>query len=181
MRQLGSVSEELATGEVKRLFDQVRAKLGMVPNIMRGMANSPAALEGYLAFSGALGQGALSAKLRERLALTVAESNGCSYCLAAHSALGKAVGLTDEEIQDSRGGVSPDRKVEAALRFARQVVEKRGEITDEEVAEVRKAGYGDAEIAEIVANVALNIYTNYFNHVANTEVDFPAVRELVRH
>ena len=179
MGRLASISEERPPPEVRRLFDQVRTRLGMVPNIMRGMANSPAALEGYLAFSEALGRGVLSAKLRERLALVVAESNGCDYCLAAHSALGRAVGLTEEEIQDSRGSVSPDSKVEAALRFTRHVVEKQGRASDEDVAEIRKAGYGDAEITEMVANVALNIYTNYFNHVAGTEVDFPAVRELV--
>jgi AhpD family alkylhydroperoxidase len=115
----------------------------------------------------------LSPQLREQIALAVAQENDCDYCLAAHTALGRSVGLSDEAIRDSRRGASPDSKTDAALRFARLIVEKRGRVSDEDVARVRYAGHTDAEIAEIVANVAVNIFTNYFNHVAETEVDFP--------
>jgi uncharacterized peroxidase-related enzyme len=162
-----------ADGKAKQLLDGVQARLGMAPNLMRAMANAPAVLEAYLGFSGALAKGVLPAALREQIALTVAEVNGCAYCLAAHSALGRSAGLSDEAIRDSRNGASPDRKTEAALRFARQVVERRGRVSDDDVARIRRAGHADAEIAEIVANVAVNLFTNYFNHVAETEVDFP--------
>lgn len=175
MPRLQAVEHASATGRARELLDGVEAQLGMVPNFMRTLANSPAALEGYLALSGTLRGGALSPKVREQLALTVVEVNGCAYCVAAHAALGKTVGLSDEDIEDSRRSVSPNSKVEAVLRFARQIVEKRGWVSDEDLAQVRKAGWDDAEITEIVGNVALNIYTNYFNHVAETEVDFPEV------
>ena len=114
----------------------------------------------------------------EQIAITVAEVSGCDYGLAAHSAVGKVVGLSDQDILDSRQGTSPDRRVDAALQFARTVLHQRGRVGDREVARLRRAGYGDGEIAEIVANVALNLFSNYFNHVAGTVVDFPEVRPL---
>ena len=104
--------------------------------------------------------------------------SGCEYCLAAHTAVGKSTGLGDEAIRDSRRGVSPDSKTDAALCFARQIVEQRGWVTDDDIARVRRGGHSDSEIAEIVANVAANLFTNYFNHVAETEVDFPRARKL---
>jgi uncharacterized peroxidase-related enzyme len=139
------------------------------------MANSPAVLEAYLGFGNSLGQSSLSPKLREQIALTVGEVNQCGYCLAAHCALGKMAGLGDEEIADSRRGASTDRKTEAILQFARQIVTERGWVSDDDVQSVRAAGVSDTEIAETVATVALNIFTNYFNHVAGTEIDFPEV------
>jgi uncharacterized peroxidase-related enzyme len=175
MPRLQAINPETASGKAKKLLDKVQAKLGMTPNILRTMANSPAVLEAYLGFSTALKGGLLPAKLREQIALAVSEANGCEYCLAAHSAVGKMVGLSEEDILDSRHGGSPDSKVEAALRFASQMVEKRGWVSDEDVVRLRSAGYEDAEIAEIVANVALIMFTNYFNHVAETVVDFPPV------
>ena len=149
--------------------------MGMTPNLMRTMANSPAVLEAYLGLGSALGKGSLSPKLREQISLAVSELNGCQYCLSAHSALGKMVGLGDEEIADSRRGLSPDRKTEAVLQFARKVVAERGWVSDDDVATLRAAGATDAELAEIVGVVALNTFSNYFNHVAETEVDFPQV------
>jgi AhpD family alkylhydroperoxidase len=135
-------------------------------------------LEAYLNFKETLAQGVLSPKLRERIALTVAEANGCDYCLAAHSAVGRIVGLSDEEIQDSRKGVAPESKMEAALRFVHQIVEKRGRVTDDSISRLRRAGYRDEEIIEIIANVVLSLFTNYINLAAHTAVDFPAVEEL---
>ncbi len=179
MQRLPALDPESATGEAKKLLDGVQARLGMTPNLMRTMANSPAVLQAYLEFGRALQSGALPAKLREQIALTVAEANGCEYCLAAHSAIGKALGLSQDEILDSRRGASPDGKVDAALRIARQIVEKRGWVSDEDVSHLRRAGYSDGEIAEIVANVALHLFANYFDHVARTEIDFPKVSELV--
>lgn len=175
MSRLNAIDPTKAAAKAKTLLDGVQKKLGMAPNLMRTMANSPAVLEAYLGFSNTLGQSSLSAKLREQIALTVGEANRCQYCLAAHTALGKMAGLGDEEIADSRRGNSTDRKTEAVLQFARKIVTERGWVSDEDVASVRTAGVNDAEIAEIVATVALNIFTNYFNHVAVTEVDFPEV------
>ncbi len=175
MPRLKAIETSEAGPKAKALLEGVQKKLGMTPNLMRTMANSPAVLEAYLGLGSALGKGALSPKLREQIALTVGELNGCQYCLSAHSALGKMVGLGDEEIADSRRGMSPDRKTEAVLQFARRVVTERGWVSDDDVASLRAAGATDAELAEIVGVVALNIFSNYFNHVAGTEVDFPEV------
>ena len=173
-----AISPEDAAGRAKELLDGVQATLGMIPNLMRTMANAPAVLEAYLNFKGALAMGSLPARLREQIAITVAEVSGCDYGLAAHSAVGKVVGLSHQDILDSRQGTSPDRRVDAALQFARTVLHQRGRVGDREVARLRRAGYGDGEIAEIVANVALNLFSNYFNHVAGTVVDFPEVRPV---
>lgn len=175
MPRFNAVDPKGATGKAKELLDGVKSKIGMVPNLMRALANSPAALEGYLNFSGALSGGLLNAKLREQIALTVADANNCEYCLSAHTAIGKMVGLNENELAASRRATSIDAKTDAALKFAHQIVIKRGEVLDSEVQAVRAAGYSDGEIVEIVANVALNIFTNYFNHVAQTVVDFPKV------
>ncbi len=175
MPRLKAIDPIEAEAKAKTLLDGVQKKLGMTPNLMRTMANSSAVLEAYLGFSNSLGKTSLPPKLREQIALTVGEVNRCQYCLAAHSALGKMAGLGDEEIADSRRGSSPDRKTEAVLQFARKVVTERGWVNDDDVASARAAGVNDGEIAEIVAIVALNIFTNYFNHVAGTEVDFPEV------
>lgn len=175
MPRLKAIDPKEATGRAKELLDGVKAKIGMAPNLMRTFANSPAALEGYLNFSGALGGGLLNAKLREQIALAVADANSCEYCLSAHTAIGKMVGLDENELVASRRATAADAKTDAALKFAHQIVVKRGEVLDSEVQAVRAAGYDDGEIIEIVANVALNIFTNYFNHVAQTVVDFPRV------
>ncbi len=175
MPRLNAIDPKEATGKAKELLDGVKAKLGSVPNLMRTFANSLAALEGYLGLSGALAGGLLNAKLREQIALTVADANSCEYCLSAHTVIGKMVGLNESEIVWSRQASSGDAKTDAALKFAHQIVVKRGEVLDSEVQAVREAGYSDGEITEIVANVALNIFTNYFNHIAQTVVDFPKV------
>lgn len=178
MTRLKAVDPNNATGQAKELLGAVNAALGVTPNMMRTMANSPAVLEGYLNFSGALGKGKLDAKLRELIAITVAQANSCEYCLSAHTFLGKHAGLNDPEMTAAGRAGSGNPKVEVALAFAQQLVIRRGELTDADVARVRKAGFDDGEISEIVANVALNIFTNYFNHVAQTEVDFPKVTPL---
>ncbi len=158
------------------LLDAVKKQLGVVPNLMKVVGNSPAALGGYLALSGALAKGALGAKTGERIALAIAEVNACSYCLAAHSYLGKNVAkLDDAEIAASRSGTSNDPKADAAVRFAVSVALERGHVSDAAVRAVKNAGYSDAEVMEIVVHVALNTLTNYVNEVAQTEIDFPAV------
>jgi uncharacterized peroxidase-related enzyme len=157
----------------------VGEQLGSVPNLFRVAGNSPAALEGYLGMSGALAKGALPAPTRERIALAVAEVNGCHYCLAAHTYLGKNLArLDDAEIAANRAGTSHDAKADAAVRFAVRVTRARGHVDGGEVQAVRDAGYSDAQIVEIVQHVALNTWTNYLNEVAGTEIDFPAVSAL---
>lgn len=178
MPRITALDPQNATGHVKELLEGVGRKLGMVPNMMRTMAQAPAVLEGYLQFSGALGHGQLSAKVREQIALAVAQANGCDYCLAAHTAVGKMVGLTADQLRDSRQGEAVDPGTDALLRFARQIVETRGRVSDADVQAVRDAGFGDGVIAEVVAGVALDIFTNYFNIVAATEVDFPRAPAL---
>ena len=175
MQRLTAVNPAEATGKAKELLDGVQQKLGMTPNLMRTLANSPAALEAYLNFGAALGHGALDAKFREQIALAVAQANSCEYCLAAHTAIGKMVGLSPEQIVASREASAEDAKRNAGLRFAQAIVVERGDLSDAAMTQVKSAGFTDGEIAEIVANVAVNIFTNYFNHVARTEVDFPKV------
>ncbi|MCA0047260.1 carboxymuconolactone decarboxylase family protein [Mesorhizobium sp. B283B1A] len=154
----------------------VEKQLGVVPNLFRMVANSPAALEGYLGMSGALAKGRLPAPTRERIALAIAEINGCSYCLSAHSYLGKNLAkLDDAEMIANRHGSSTDPKAAAAVRFAAKVAQSRGHVGDEDVAAVRLAGYDDGQIIEIVRHVALNVWTNYINEVARTAIDFPVV------
>ncbi len=175
MQRIDAVDSGTVTGKTKELLDQVHRKLGFVPNMMRTMAVSPAVLEGYLGLSGALAGGALSPKLRELIALAVGEANGCQYCVSAHSAIGKRLGVREAELEAGRQGTSSDPRLEAALGFARALVEQRGDVSDADVARVRGAGWSDPEVAEIIAHVALNIFTNYFNLTAGTEVDFPSV------
>ncbi|PRQ03986.1 Carboxymuconolactone decarboxylase family protein [Enhygromyxa salina] len=155
---------------------QVEKQLGSAPNLFRLAAQSPAALEGYLGIFGALGKGQLPAPTRERIALAIAEYNGCDYCLAAHTYLGtKLAKLSPEEIAANREGRSTDAKADAAVRFAVAVATARGHVSDADLAAVHAAGYDDAQVIEIVQHVALNVWTNYLNSVAETEIDFPAV------
>ena len=160
----------------RAMLAAVHAQLGVTPNLFRMVANSPAALEGYVGLLGALGKGSLPKPTHERIALTVAEANACDYCLSAHTYLGKHVAKLDEqEMSANRAGRSTDQKADAAVRFARQVLEARGHVSDADLKAVRDAGYDEAQIIEIVQHVALNTWTNYLNSVARTEVDFPLV------
>jgi uncharacterized peroxidase-related enzyme len=175
MSRLHAIATEAATTKVRKLLEGVQAKLNMTPNFLRVMANSPAVVEGYLGFSGSLAGGSLTAKLREQIALAVGEANGCEYCLSAHSALGKLVGLTADEIEAARESRSAAPKDAAALEFAQAVLKARGRVSSADFDRLREAGLNDGEIAEIIAHVALNVFTNYFNIANNVEVDFPKV------
>jgi uncharacterized peroxidase-related enzyme len=181
MSRLEQISPDTAAGEAQTLLAAVKSKLGLVPNMTRAMANSPAVLNGYLQLSGALSHGSLSAKAREQIALVVGQTNGCDYCLAAHTAIGKMVGLNSEQILDSRRGKAIDPKANAVVQLARRIVVAQGRVTDAELNEARFAGLDDGLIAEVVAQVALNIFTNYFNHVAETEIDFPKAESIIDH
>jgi len=163
-------------GKTKKLFDQVEAKLGAVPNLFRVLGNSPAALEGYLNFNDALAGGNFDLKVREQIALTVAESNLCGYCLSAHTFIGEKVGLTKKDIADAIHATATIGRIDAILKLARSIVVQRGEVSDSDVEGARIFGLTNGEIVETVANVVLNILTNYVNHVALTLLDFPEVR-----
>ena len=157
-------------------LEAVNKQLGVVPNLFRLVATSPAALDGYLGLNGALAKGKLPAATRERIALAVAEINGCSYCLSAHSYLAKNLAkLDDGEIAANRAGGSTDPKADAAVRFAAKLVTTRGHVSETDVNAVRLAGYDDAQLLEIVLHVALNTLTNYVNEAFATEIDFPVV------
>src|SRR6516225_9027243 len=143
MSRLHPIAPETTSDRVRTLLDAVKSNLGLVPNMMRAMANSPAVLDGYLQFSGALGKGSLSTRVREQISLAVAQANGCDYCLAAHSTIGKMVGLTPEQIRDSRLGTAVDPKADALIRFALEVVRTRGQVSDAALADVREAGFDD--------------------------------------
>ncbi len=171
-----------AAPEVTRpSLEAVKKQLGVVPNLHRLLASSPVTLNGYLALSDALGKGELDLKTRGRLALTVAENNGCGYCLSAHTYIGKnMLQLDDAEVSANRDASSGDPKAQAALRFAAQVVRARGHVSDGDLAAVQAAGYSQAQVLEIVMHTVLHTLTNYVNTVANTDVDFPAVTPRAR-
>jgi uncharacterized peroxidase-related enzyme len=175
MARLPIQNVESATGSNKDIFAALQKGLGMVPNMAKVMANSPSVLQGYAQFSGALGHGKLSAQIREQIALLTAESNACTYCLSAHSALGKLAGLNQAQIDGARNLESSDPRTFAALKFAKAVIDLRGGVGESDVRAVRTAGFSDAEIAEIVAAVAINVFTNFFNRAFDVDVDFPRV------
>ncbi|SJZ45284.1 uncharacterized peroxidase-related enzyme [Trichlorobacter thiogenes] len=175
MNRISQIDPTLVTGKASHLLEGVRSKLGMVPNLFRVLANSPDALDGYLKLSGALSTGILDNKVREQIALAVAEINKCDYCLSAHTALGGLVGLSDDDILKARRSSSSDLRTDAILKLARAIVIQRGEISNTDFESARAASLSDAEIVEIVLNVTVNILTNYINHVAQTVIDFPEV------
>ena len=179
MPRIQPIDRNAATVGTQKLLGSVEKKLGMMPNLIATMAQSASLVQAYLSFSQALSNGSISAQLREQIALAVGQANQCGYCLAAHSAVGSSLGLSEDEIRDARTASSPDRKTEAALQFARQIVDQQGFVSDDDLEEIRIAGYSESEVAELIGHVAFNIFTNYFNHVAETEVDFPPVPELV--
>jgi uncharacterized peroxidase-related enzyme len=178
MTRLPIINPENATGKAQHLLTAVKTKLGLVPNMTRVMANSPAVLEAYLQFSASLDQASLDARTRERLALETAEANQCEYCLSAHSTIGKLVGLDESDILASRQAQSADSKSAAALHFSRLLIDKRGAVSETDVDTARKGGLTDGEIAEVVALTVLNIFTNYFNTAFQVDVDFPVVKTL---
>lgn len=169
-------SVEAAPAAAQAGLAAVKKQLGVVPNLFRLVSNSPAALEGYLGLSAALAKGSIAPATAERIALAVAEINGCGYCLSAHTYLAKNLAkLDDAEITANRSGTSTDPKADAAVRFAAKVARERGHVSDADVAALKSAGYSDAQLIEIVLHVTLNTWTNYINEVAKTDIDFPVV------
>ena len=181
MNRVPLVDRNATTADRKALLDSIHSAFGATPNMFRAVANSPAALTSMWSAFSALGGGVIAAKLGEQIAVAVAvaDRNSCDYCLAAHTALGRKAGASAEEMQHAQAGESADAKTQAALRFALKLVNDRGQLGDADVQALRTVGFGDEEIVEILAHVALNLFTNYVNVAFAVPVDFPAVK-LIR-
>lgn len=173
--RIETLNPETTTGKAKDLFDAVNKKLGFIPNLIKVMGNSPALLETYLSLGQLTAGGNFSNKFREQLALAIAEENSCNYCLSAHTAIGKINGLTNEQTEQNRQGLAADTKVQAALQFAQEVTRKRGQVSSDTIENFKAAGHNDSDALEVVLNVVANTLTNYVNHLAETEIDFPKV------
>lgn len=178
MTRVKPIQEDTAEAEVSVIYKGIKSKMGKVPNIFLNMGNSPAVLKGYLGLSDAAGHTSLSPKLRELIALTVGQANNCGYCLSAHTAIAQGSGVSDQEILSARKGAAKDAKTQAILAFAKIVVEKKGLVTDQDVATLKAAGVSDSEIVEIILVITLNIFTNYFNHITDPKIDFPVAPKL---
>jgi uncharacterized peroxidase-related enzyme len=175
MNRMPLVDPAQAQGRSRELLGEIQAAFGATPNMFRAVAHSSAALQAMWSAFGALGRGSLPPALGERIAVAVAERNACHYCLAAHTALGRKAGVSEAELHRAQHGRSDDPRIEAALRFALQLVKQRGSVDDASVQAVRQAGYSDEAIVEILAHVALNLFTNYVNVAFAVPVDFPRV------
>ncbi|MBW4707442.1 carboxymuconolactone decarboxylase family protein [Roseobacter sp. YSTF-M11] len=173
MSRLNQVSDAQASTEVAAVFDAIKGKIGMVPNLYRVAANEPAVLKGLLGLNDTLSTGVFDARTREAIALTVAGANSCDYCASAHSAISAALKVSDAEIDAHLSGQSADPKLRAILTLTTEIVSMQGQVRDDAVAAARAGGLDDGEITEVVANVVANIFTNYLNHVAQTDIDFP--------
>lgn len=178
MARVQVVNPQTATGAAKDLLDAVQAQLGITPNFIRVLANSPKSLEGFLGLYGALGGISLDKAMQERIALAVAEGNGCQYCVSAHTAIGRGAGLSNEEMALNRAGDSNEAKAAAVLALAKALNANLGDLTTGEFDAARAAGLSDAEIVEVITVVALNVFTNILGKATQVEIDFPKV-ELI--
>ncbi|MEO8670212.1 MAG: peroxidase-related enzyme [Tahibacter sp.] len=176
MSRIPLINPADTTDNRKPVLDQIQQAFGAVPNMFKAVAQSPAGLQSLWSFFGALGGGVIDAKLGEQIAVAVADRNGCEYCLAAHTALGRKAGVSAEAMSSAQSGESADPRSAAALRFAIALVDHRGRVSDADVQALRNVGFGDAEIVEILAHVALNLFTNYVNVAFAVPLDFPAVK-----
>lgn len=176
MSRINLVDAATATGATAQALSDIKGAFGVVPNMFKAVANSPAALASMWGSFGALGSGRLGAKFGEQLAVAIADRNNCNYCLAAHTGLGRKAGATAAEMAEAQAGRSSDPKTAAALAFAIKVVEQRADISAEDVQALRAAGFDDQDIVEIIAHIALNLFTNYINVALDVPVDFPGVK-----
>lgn len=176
MNRVSLIDRNATTAERKELLDAIHGAFGASPNMFRAVANSPAALKGMWGSFGALGGGVIPAKLAEQIAVAVADRNACEYCLAAHTALGRKAGATAEELVAAQAGESADAKTNAALRFALKLVNERGQVSESDVLALRSVGFDDEAVVEVIAHVALNLFTNYVNVALAVPVDFPAIK-----
>lgn len=176
MNRVALIDRANTSADRQALLDQIHGAFGATPNMFRAVANSPAALKSMWGSFGALGAGTLGAKLGEQIAVAVADRNACEYCLAAHTVLGRNAGASAEEMAAAQAGEASDPKTQAALRFALKLVSDRAQVSDADVQQLRDQGFSDEHIVEIMAHVALNLFTNYVNVAFAVPVDFPAVK-----
>ncbi|MDS7594328.1 peroxidase-related enzyme [Agrobacterium tumefaciens] len=176
MTRITLIDPPNATGTTGEQLSQIKTAFGMVPNMFKTAANSPAALSSMWGSFRALGNGRLGAKLGEQIAVAIADRNNCNYCLAAHTGLGRKAGASAQEMAEAQAGRSADARTAAALRFAIKVVNDRADIQATDVDALRGAGFDDGEIVEIIAHIALNLFTNYLNVALDVPVDFPGVK-----
>ena len=176
MNRVPLIDRSNTSADRKALLDEIHAAFGATPNMFRAVANSPAALKSMWGSFGALGSGTLGARLGEQIAVAVADRNACAYCLAAHTLLGQKAGASAEEMAAAQRGEASDPKTQAALRFALKMVADRAQVSSADVQALRDAGFNDEGVVEIVAHVALNLFTNYVNVALAVPVDFPAVK-----
>jgi uncharacterized peroxidase-related enzyme len=174
MPRIRPVNENAVSQGTRDLLDAIRSAYGSVPNGLRAMARSEAVLRGAVELSSSLAE-TLPDPLSELIAIAIAQQNRCGYCLSAHVAAARALGVRRDEINRARTGGSVDEGFAAALAFARAVNDARGGITDDDIERVRRAGWSDADIVAIVGHVGMNVFTNYFNRVAQPAFDFPPV------
>lgn len=175
MSRINLVTHEQADEKQLALYQAIEQQLGLVPNFLKVFANSPAALEAFLGLHTIAQTGALDAKTKERIALGLAEQNACQYCVSAHTAIGKSVGLTGDEMVANRQGSSQDAKAAIAVKLARSLAEHNGEVATSELLEIRNAGFNDAEIVEIITHVGMNVLTNILGKASQVAIDFPKV------
>ena len=175
MQRIKKISIANAQGKAKELLESTKKAMGTELNLFSTFANSPAALEAYIGIMTSLSKGALNPKLREQIALVSAGYNGCNYCASAHTYLGEKAGINKDELKENLSGKSSDKKTQVALNFATQLIERRGGVSESDIKTVREAGFSDEEMVEILAHVAMNTFTNYFNEAFKTDIDFPVV------
>lgn len=176
MSRLNLINPSETSGSQRKIFDQIEKGFGTVPNMFKAIGNSPAALESMWSAFGALSKGKLGAKLGEKIAVHVADLNRCEYCLAAHTVLGQKSGASVSEMTAAQAGEASDPRTQEALIFAAKLVKNRGQIKPADIEQVKSAGFSDEEVAEILAHVALNVFTNYTNVAFDVPVDFPRVQ-----
>ncbi|CAN7477740.1 MULTISPECIES: carboxymuconolactone decarboxylase family protein [Duganella] len=175
MTRIATIETATANAEQKALLDAIQGQLGMVPNFLKVFANSPVALRAFLGLHGIANGGTLDAPTRERIALALAQQNGCEYCVSAHTAIGRKAGLSGDEMTAARNGGSEDAQAAVAVKFAQSLMEKKGEISAVELAEIRGAGYSESDIVEIITHVGMNFLTNILGKASRVEIDFPKV------
>ena len=175
MSRITTITNDMANAEQSALLESIQQKLGMVPNFLRVFANSPTALKGFLGLHSITEEGELDGQTKERIALVLAQQNGCEYCLSAHTAIGRKAGLSTTEIEANREGSSEDARAAVAVKLAKSLAENQGDVTTAELQEARNVGYSEAEIVEIITHVGMNVLTNILAKTAQVDIDFPKV------
>ena len=178
MPRIAPLTDDQATGQAAELFSAITSKVGKVPNLYRTLGQAPSVLAGLLQLGEVLDGGSLSAPVKEQIALRVGNRNGCDYCQSAHTAIGKMVGLSEEQTIAARQGQANDDKAQAVLHLVDAILEREGFVTDDQLDIARESGLTDAEVLEVTGQVIKNFFTNFVNHIAQTQVDFPAIKEL---